>query len=463
MRELIHEHAEGVRRVQARAESHRDLYGQARIRCIAVRAQDRWVSALCLGKVFPRGSEPASLASRRYHASEVHLLEEWTSADELVRRFCAINGKSMQVDQETLFMGDRPDIGDSEFLGSAGLYAPFSGEVFAARGNSSPYVKEPLLEHGQPFYATLGDAVREWGEIPDYIGGADARMGNSVLFLPECRAYFLEARASERSVLVRLQLSDRPTPDLRLVGAWRKGDMLRRSPLHERFDVPVTEAAQTLVAPDEADSLDLYLVGPGTTVYDYRERVRLADRAAPAPPTEEQFTQEIQEAAWAGEGERSEFKVFVNLDKGEKKLDEIKRTAIAFANTNGGTIYFGIEDDCRIVGIEQRLQVRAKSDQREARPGVRDLRRRGSAIYSGLHEPDRRGHASSRVDPWPPRSGRPRRLWTGEALHERGPDRDLGAAREHEPKAEQTRVGDALREGTTDISVWGGRVDSRQA
>lgn len=33
-------------------------------------------------------------------------------------------------------------------------------------------------------------------------------------------------------------------------------------------------------------------------------------------------------------------------------VDEIKKTVIAFANTNGGIIYIGIDDNGDIVGID---------------------------------------------------------------------------------------------------------------
>lgn len=60
-----------------------------------------------------------------------------------------------------------------------------------------------------------------------------------------------------------------------------------------------------------------------------------------------------------GEGERTEFKEFVDLPRGKEpladkdKFMQLLRTAAAFANTAGGTLYVGVSDDCEIVGVDQ--------------------------------------------------------------------------------------------------------------
>ncbi|KHL18087.1 UNVERIFIED_CONTAM: hypothetical protein LK11_07360 [Mumia flava] len=68
-----------------------------------------------------------------------------------------------------------------------------------------------------------------------------------------------------------------------------------------------------------------------------------------------------------GEGQRVEFKPFVepgqSLGTGanKTKLREIVTTVVAFANTHGGHIYIGVDDDCIPAGIEQQLERWAKA------------------------------------------------------------------------------------------------------
>lgn len=57
-----------------------------------------------------------------------------------------------------------------------------------------------------------------------------------------------------------------------------------------------------------------------------------------------------------GEGPHQEFKPFIKLGAGEKKAADLVRAALAFANTAGGIIYFGVNDAIEIEGIENDLR-----------------------------------------------------------------------------------------------------------
>jgi Schlafen, AlbA_2 len=56
----------------------------------------------------------------------------------------------------------------------------------------------------------------------------------------------------------------------------------------------------------------------------------------------------VEQMLLVGEGETLEFKERLERGTGEK----LAKTAVAFANTNGGTIVFGVNDDLRVVGCE---------------------------------------------------------------------------------------------------------------
>jgi predicted HTH transcriptional regulator len=59
---------------------------------------------------------------------------------------------------------------------------------------------------------------------------------------------------------------------------------------------------------------------------------------------------------------QAEFKPFIDPDEGmgtrgkRTKLRELVTTIVAFANTQGGRIFIGINDDCGICGVGQELQ-----------------------------------------------------------------------------------------------------------
>jgi len=69
-------------------------------------------------------------------------------------------------------------------------------------------------------------------------------------------------------------------------------------------------------------------------------------------PSKQDVVTEIRK----GEGPHVEFKPFVKVGAGEKKAAELIRAALAFANTAGGSIYFGVNDVIEIEGIENDLR-----------------------------------------------------------------------------------------------------------
>lgn len=42
----------------------------------------------------------------------------------------------------------------------------------------------------------------------------------------------------------------------------------------------------------------------------------------------------------------------MTMELKKQVVDDIRKTVIAFANTNRGTIYVGIEDDGKVVGVQ---------------------------------------------------------------------------------------------------------------
>src|SRR5260370_18940755 len=102
--------------------------------------------------------------------------------------------------------------------------------------------------------------------------------------------------------------------------------------------------------PDRASFVSMALICASTgDVLDekvFREGVPYRD---PNVVVVEPLTPEIEQLLLTGEGETVEFKE--KLDSNSRRL---AKTATAFANTNGGTIVFGIDDDQRVVGCDIR-------------------------------------------------------------------------------------------------------------
>ena len=60
---------------------------------------------------------------------------------------------------------------------------------------------------------------------------------------------------------------------------------------------------------------------------------------------------ELRKALELGEGERIEFKPYVELEPRHEKSRELLHTAVAFANAFGGALYLGVTDDLTVEGV----------------------------------------------------------------------------------------------------------------
>jgi len=63
---------------------------------------------------------------------------------------------------------------------------------------------------------------------------------------------------------------------------------------------------------------------------------------------------DLMRAIEEGEGEHIEFKPYMELTQRDLKSRELLRTAVAFANSGGGSIYIGVTDDAHVRGIDTR-------------------------------------------------------------------------------------------------------------
>lgn len=61
---------------------------------------------------------------------------------------------------------------------------------------------------------------------------------------------------------------------------------------------------------------------------------------------------DLRQALEQGEGEHIEFKPYIALSPRNVKAKELLRTAVAFANARGGSIYIGVADDAHVLGID---------------------------------------------------------------------------------------------------------------
>lgn len=226
-----------------------------------------------------------------------------------------------------------------------------AGHVWSARFddvNVNAY--EALLAPQQPYYPDLLEAVKHWLPFPEYHGSSDGRKGEVILLLPETRAYLAEANTHDNSLDIRIAGTELDKLSLELKGAWWDEEGIHH------FEEKVSNGLAQLNLPATAKRLEYVLTDLEGTIYDYqsedeyrhtglgRKRMVSGDSS---------LVDIVREACRNGEGLQVEFKPFI--DPENKKLDEIFKTAVAFANTQGGRIFLGINNDCGLQGIDDQL------------------------------------------------------------------------------------------------------------
>jgi hypothetical protein len=219
--------------------------------------------------------------------------------------------------------------------------------------------QEPLFAPDAPYYPDSTEAARDWLPFPIYNGVNDARNGRVAFLLPEARAYFTGASFSEGIINVRVGGHAIMKSRYLVKGAyWKTGSMTH-------FESDVIDGVAAVAVPENVERLDYLLIDSGGKFYDFQTQDRYSNSGlSTMDPTsiENDLIQTILTVCLNGEGAQIEFKPFVYVKEkvGENKRDgkllEILKTIVSFANTRGGRVYIGINDDCSIAGVRDGIR-----------------------------------------------------------------------------------------------------------
>lgn len=230
-----------------------------------------------------------------------------------------------------------------------------AGTVFTVRPNSpvNPSASR-LLTFGSVFYPDCYEAARHWLGLNEHHGQSDSRKGDFMLLFPETQALIIDWQWHQ-DLTLDLQIAGPAATDskLEIAGAYWCGQKIRH------FNSPVENGKASVTIEADAERLELYLLGDDSREYDMQRddlRFPRTDRTFLGTRRSSKATDRVNEALLQGEGPRIEFKEFLELPKrteplkDKDKLHQVLRTVAAFANTQGGTLFLGILDECVVVG-----------------------------------------------------------------------------------------------------------------
>ncbi len=238
----------------------------------------------------------------------------------------------------------------------------YAGKIISIpfRASSIHLPAESLLSLKHPYFPNVEEAARCWLEFSSYHGLHDSRNGAITILLPEIRAYMRQAEYVDNDTLEILTAGT----DIEKVSLTIKGAYWIQETIYH-FQTQVINSKAILNIPSNNQRLECYLIDQAANVYDFHKEDKYSRTVAPTrfKLRQPNAANIVFEAMIKGEGQRIEFKPFVEPDQamiasggGRSKLAEVIISAVAFANADGGNIYLGIDDDCCVAGIKKGLE-----------------------------------------------------------------------------------------------------------
>ena len=321
--------------IDAIAEQFRQMHrGYEGAHFRAAFARDNGLRLLTASVLF-RASQVPSRAAQDY--GRILLVEEWVRLDEALDRLsqlthgeAAIEGHKI-TDTFSYTQGDRQTY--------VGVHR-WTGWRYFSRIDRGPNWKDfylpqtPLLAHGQRPHLGAAGAVNEWmlpGQRSNETANTVLDQDCIVTMLPDTRAEIISAEWVPGLLRIEIRPSvplDQLELQLLYADAKKRSDLIDVQPEME-IEVPEARHLHVFLMHTTNECIaELMLTAPYSTY----------GKAALRPSTRDAIS-DLEN----GETDTIEYKPFI--EPNTRKETEFVETVIAFANTLGGRIYVGVQDD----------------------------------------------------------------------------------------------------------------------
>jgi len=251
---------------------------------------------------------------------------------------------------------------DGNFAERKGTYIPSYDDVFElgwpanfynfspATGFQGRFPRDPLLVVEKPSFPDGSTAIKSIIEID--LTRRDAYIGHILILLPNYRAKIVELRIGPKESTIEVLPKEVAKQDIigKLYCAREQETVIE--------DVLFSDERQVVHTGFVPHSLYFYLLNreDGELIDEREISFWWLGRPLPKDVTIEIAGEDVQQLITRGESDKVEFKTRVGKDR---ELDEFIESVVAFANSSGGVILVGIDDNANIVGItEEKLDDR---------------------------------------------------------------------------------------------------------
>ena len=197
-----------------------------------------------------------------------------------------------------------------------------------------------LVAHGMPFHSSAFERVTEFLGLGKFHGSSDGRKGELCIDIPDHRGCLI---LSDQDVCFQSNVSN-VSNVLSVVGSIDDVPVALTSPL-EKHDFE----------PEKAMDVELWLVTQANEILDYCSSTEWEHRYG--AESNNTNLEKLLGIISTGESEHCEFKAYIDLvTKKNVKAWDIDKTVCALSNHQGGKLFIGVDDETRIIGINEGCQ-----------------------------------------------------------------------------------------------------------
>lgn len=240
-------------------------------------------------------------------------------------------------------------------------------------GPSGPF----LHSHHDIFAESIEALVADWLKVEEDTSGSTLRHTYHVI-VPDLRAHIADIRVDAETITIS-------TESLPNVDPLFCASRIQSSEGVARRVQKVEDGRASFAFPNSTTDLSFWLLNEEGEWFDryaengFSQNPHFGVLTQPREESDPSFT-ELKAALMSGEDNQNEFKPYIEISKGSDKAQQILKTAAAFANTHGGTLYIGVSDELEPVGVYPSIKrdygSQCKGDNSEMeRAYVRDIRK----------------------------------------------------------------------------------------
>jgi hypothetical protein len=214
----------------------------------------------------------------------------------------------------------------------------FPKRRFSARICADVHCRDSkLVAYDMPFHSSAFERVTEFLGLEKFHGSRDGRKGELCIDIPDRRGRLI---MSDQDVCFLSNVADA----LSVVGAIDDVSIALTSPLEKHeFE------------PEKAVDVELWLVTQANEILDYCSSTEWEHRYGAESNNKD--LENLPGIISAGESEHCEFKAYIDLvTKKNAKAWELDKTVCALSNHQGGKLFIGVDDETRIIGINEGCQ-----------------------------------------------------------------------------------------------------------